>query len=211
MKYTLFKNRKRLLLFGLLITIISCSSDDNDKQTFTPTLPAITQTGANTFGSYINGKLLTPRDGSGGIYGTNKGMRRIAGGNAPNYIYNEIYIDDWKSEKGGLLRIHIIELHQNGEGTYIINESNCQNGLDANVSININCRVYDDTEQIFKWYCSIENAGTLTISRYDYDNGIISGTFSCTMQNKDNSNEQIEITQGRFDINGYTLDETEFP
>ena len=201
---------KTALIFTIL-NLYSCSSNDSEEQGFTPTLPAITQTGANTFGCYIGGKLLTPRDGAPDLYGSNKGMRRFALGTAPNYTYNDIYIDDRKSENGGLLRIHLIELHQNGEGTYTINESNCQNGLDANVSININCRVYDATEQIYKWYCSIENAGTLTVSRYDYDNGIISGTFSCTMQNKDNSNEQIEITQGRFDINGYTLRDTDFP
>ena len=201
---------KTALIFTIL-NLYSCSSNDSEEQGFTPTLPAITQTGANTFGCYIDGKLLTPRDGAPDLYGPNKGMRTFALGTGPNYTYNEIYIDDRKSENGGLLRIHLIELHQNGEGTYTINESNCQNGLDANVSININCRVYDATEQIYKWYCSIENAGTLTISRYDYDNGIISGTFSCTMQNKDNSNEQIEITQGRFDINGYTLRDTDFP
>jgi hypothetical protein len=202
----------KILFIFTLLSLYHCSSNnDNDYQGFTPTLPAITQTGANTFGCYIDGKLLTPRDGAPDLYGPNKGMRRLALGTAPNYIYNEIYIDDRKSEKGGLLRIHTIELHRNGEGTYTINESNCQNGLDANTSININCRVYDAKAQIFKWYCSIENAGTLTISRYDYDNGILSGTFSCTMQNRDNPNEQIEISQGRFDINGYTLRDTEFP
>jgi hypothetical protein len=132
-------------------------------------------------------------------------------GNPPSLTYNEIYIDDRKSDKGGLLRIHIADLHKNGQGTYKINESNCQNGLDANVSININCRVYDDTEKIYKWYCSIKNEDKLNISRYDYDNGIISGTFSCKLQNQEDSNDIIEITQGRFDINGYTLDETIFP
>ena len=202
---------KTLFIFTLLFTVGSCSSDDNDKQTFTPTLTTITQTGANTFGCYIDGKLLTPRNGNGGIKSTNIGMRLFALGTAPNYIYDEIYIDDRKSEKGGLMRIHLIELHQNGEGTYTINESNCQNGLDANVSININCRVYDDTEQIFKWYCSVQNAGTLTITRYDLNNRILSGTFNCTMQNKENPNEQIEITDGRFDIKWDTLDETDFP
>ena len=148
MKNTIFKI---LLLSVLLHTLVSCSGDNNDKQSFTPTLPPITQTGANTFGCYIDGKLLTPRDGSGGIYGTPKGMTTNALGDSPNYIYNEIRINDRKSEKGGLLRIHLVELHQNGEGTYTINESNCQNGIDANASININYRVYDDTEQIFKW------------------------------------------------------------
>ena len=198
------------LMFLTLIFIYSCSNNDNKEEDFIPTLPAITKTGANTFGCYIDGKLLTPRDGSGGLYGSERGMKRYASGTASNYTYNEIWVDDWKSEKGGLLRIHIVQLHQNGEGNYNIKESNCLNGLDANASININCRVYDENEQAFKWYCSVENSGTLTISRYDYNNGILSGKFSCTMQNRDDPNEQIQITNGRFDIDGYTLDETEF-
>ena len=83
--------------------------------------------------------------------------------------------------------------------------------MDANINININCRVYDYTENIFKWYCSIENAGVLTITRYDLENRIVSGTFSCTLQNRDDPTEQIEITQGRFDIKWDLLDETDFP
>ena len=211
MKNLLLTNKHLLLVFTILFLLVSCGGDNNDYQGFTPTLPAITQTGVNTFGCYIDGKLLTPRDGAPDLYGPNKGMRYFGLGTGPNYSHNEIYIDDRKSEKGGLLRIHLVELHQNGEGTFTINESNCQNGLDANISININCRVYDATEQIFKWYCSIENAGTLTITRYDLNNRIVSGIFNCTLQNKDNASDIIEITDGRFDIKWDTLDETEFP
>ena len=196
------------LFWGSLLFLISCSNN-SDYQPFVPSLPPITQSGANTFGCYINGVLLTPRDGTGDLYSDHIGMRYSV---APDDVsYNEIYIDDWKSENGSLLRIHISELKQNGEGTFTINESNCQNGLDANISINLNCRIYDATAQIYKWYCSIENAGTLSITRYDLDNRILSGTFSCTMQNRDNPNERIEITQGRFDIKWDTLDETDFP
>ncbi len=198
------------LFLGGLLFLVSCSNN-SDYQPFVPSLPPITQTGANTFGCYIDGVLLTPRDGTGDLYSDHKGMRISALGSGPNYIYDEIYVDDRKSEKGGLLRIHLIELHENGEGTFTINESNCQNGLDANISINLNCRIYDATAQIYKWYCSMENAGTLSITRYDLDNRILSGTFSCTMQNRDNPNERIEITQGRFDIKWDTLDETDFP
>jgi hypothetical protein len=197
---------KTLLIF-VLLSFYSCSSNDIE-QGFTPTLPAITETGANTFGCYIDGKLLTPRDGSGGIYGIPKGIRYF--GTSDN-SYNEIKIDDRKSEKGGLISIHILELRQNEIGTYFINQGNCDDGIDSPINTNIYCRVYDAAEQVFKWYCSIENAGTLTITRYDLDNRIVSGIFSCTMQNKENPNEQIEITDGRFDIKWNTLDETEFP
>ena len=54
-----------LLLFA--ITFFKCEDNINNQQTFRPTLPLITLTGKNTFGCYIDGKLLIPRDGTGGI------------------------------------------------------------------------------------------------------------------------------------------------
>lgn len=193
--------------FILLFTLFSCDGDDDD--TFTPTLPAITQTGANNFGCYIGGKLLTPRDGRGSVMGSDPGM--IFWGSPTGYSYNEIDIHDFKSDNGGLFTLHIQDLHQIGEGTYTINESNCQDNVDAIQNINLFCEVWDETDQTYKWYCSIENGGTLTITRYDFDNRIVSGTFNCTVQNRDDTTEQIEITQGRFDINWQTLPNTDFP
>ncbi len=196
-----------LLTLTILLTGFT-SCEDKQNNDFIPTLPPITQTGENTFGCYIDGKLLTPRDGAGGIYGIPKGM--IYSG-ISNHSYNEIAVHDRKSNKGGLLRIHIANLHQNGEGSFVINESNCNRGLDSPININVYCRVYDETVQLFKWYCSIENAGTIIITKYDLENRIVSGTFSCTVQNQDNSDDQIEITDGRFDIRWDTLDQTIFP
>ncbi|WP_439131895.1 hypothetical protein [Polaribacter sp.] len=206
MKTSIFKT---VFFFSLINTLLSCSENDNEKQTFTPTLPAITKTGANTFGCFMDGKLLTPRDGNGGIKSTKKGITYSV---SPDDIsYNEIYIDDWKSENGSLLRFHIADLKQKMESSYIINKSNCQNGFDANDNVNINCRVYDDIEKIYKWYCSTDNGGKLIITRYDINNRIVSGTFNCKMKNKDNPKDIIEITEGRFDIKWDTLDETIFP
>jgi hypothetical protein len=62
-----------------------------------------------------------------------------------------------------------------------------------------------------KYYCSIENSGNLNITRYDYSNGIISGTFDFNAVNKDDSNDIIEITEGRFDISWRKINEKEFP
>ena len=188
---------KKALLFLSLVTLLSCSKSDD---TFTPTLPPITQTGANTFGVYIDGKLLTPRDGTGTFNSPDYGMSYIAGGIPPEITYNEIEIRDFKSGFGGLMDIHILDLHENREGTYPINESNCEDNVDANANINIRCRWWDKTSQAYKWYCSIENSGTLIITRYDFENRIVSGTFSCKAVNRDDPNDIIEITQGRFDI-----------
>tara|TARA_R110001583_G_scaffold75790_1_gene208218 strand:- start:2757 stop:3350 length:594 start_codon:yes stop_codon:yes gene_type:complete len=196
---------KATLLILSLMLLQSCSKSDD---TFTPTLPPITQTGANTFGVYIDGKLLTPRDGTGTFNSPDRGMRLWGFSNSSDA---ELSVHDFKSGTGGLIDIHIVALHQNGQGIFTINESNCEDGVDANDNINIRCRWWDETTQSYKWYCSIDNGGTLNISRYDAENFIVSGTFNCTVQNRDNPNDIIEITQGRFDINRYTLEETDFP
>ena len=101
--------------------------------------------------------------------------------------------------------IHFVNLHEKGEGVFEIQESNCEKRRGANPAINIRCRMND------KWYCSIENTGTLTITRYDYENRVFSGIFSCKAVNRDNPDDIVEITQGRFDIKWDTLYTVKFP
>ncbi|MBT8246049.1 MAG: hypothetical protein HKP48_00110 [Winogradskyella sp.] len=200
--------KTQILILSIALLLNSCSANDDS---FTPKLPPITTIGANTFGCFVDGALLTPRDGTGSTLGPDSGMSYLGLGEPPSYIYNEISIRDFVSGTGGLLDIHIVDLDENSEGDFIINQSNCEDGIDANPTVNIRCRIWDNDEEIFKWYCSIENAGTITILRYDFDNRIVSGRFNCTMQNRDNPNEMIEITDGRFDIKWDTLPETDFP
>ena len=69
----------------------------------------------------------------------------------------------------------------------------------------------NESTQLISFYCSIENTGFLDISRYDVANRTVYGTFSCRAVNRDESNDIIEITEGRFDIEWDTLDETVFP
>lgn len=193
-----------VILFSLML-LQRCSNNDD---TFSPTLPSITQTGANTFGCYIDGKLLTPRDGTGTFNSPDYGM--LFWGSPSGNSDSELAIRDYKSGTGGLLDIHITDFHQNGEGTFPIRESNCQDGIDANPTINIRCRWWDENSQAYKWYCSIENSGNLIITRYNYTIRIVSGTFNCMAQNRDDATDIIEITEGRFDINWNTLTDTEF-
>lgn len=191
-----------LTFYLLIITLTSCNSSDEG---FTPTLPPITQTGENTFGCYIDGNLLIPRDGTGYYGGSDDGMETSVLGEAPNWIYKDINVHDYKTNTNGIMNIHFVNLHENGEGQFNIKESNCEKGIWANTTINIRCRMEN------KWYCSIENTGTLTITRYDYDNRIFSGIFNCSAVNRDNPDDIIEITQGRFDIKWDTLLSVDFP
>ena len=182
-----------ILTFYVLITTLTACSDDTG---FKPTLPAITQTGENTFGCYVDGKLLTPRDGTGTYLGPDKAMFFI--GTTDN-SYNEIKVRDFKSGNGGILTLHMENFRENKEGAFAINESNCNDGLGANDNINITCRWWNNSTQEFDWYCSINNGGVINFSKVD-NLGNYAGTFSCTVQNREDSSDIIEITEGRFDI-----------
>ncbi len=188
--------KTKILLTALCcLLIISCSKNDDG-----PSLPPITQTGENTFGCFINGRLLVPRNGTGTTAGPDNGLKFIASGtgNPPNYDYNEINVQDFVSPNGGSIDIHIINLHENGEGNFEIMESNCERFFQANPTVNIRCRYFDGEN--YDYYCSIEGTGYLNISRYDYENRIVSGTFNFRARNENKPTDIIEITEGRFDI-----------
>jgi len=207
MKTNLLKNRTTsyVVLFLILLNLVSCLRNNE----FTPTLPDATTIGANTFGCYADGILITPRDGTGTFGLDDEGMEYWS--SPSSFSYNEIDVEDFK--KGNSLRIHIIDIAQNGEGTFPIKEGNCHKGVDANQTLNIYCVLWDETHQKYKWYCSIEDSGFLTITRFDFDNRILSGTFYCRAVNRDDATDIIEITQGRFDIKWDVLNngEVSFP
>jgi len=87
-----------LLIFA--ITFLNCENNDPQDQ-----LPPITQTGANTFGAIVNGKVFIPKDKTGYSApggGKAKGLNISSGDgiisknyyaiSAVNYIDTDIYI-----------------------------------------------------------------------------------------------------------------------
>lgn len=197
-------------IFLLLISFILIASSCHKKpEPFTPTLPPITTTGENTFGCYINGQLLTPRDK---IDWENslKGIR-FTDITCSGRRFAEIVIIDDKSDKQGSIGLHLENFFELNTGNYPIMLSNCQDRCDANQTINVRCSLSQKNISGYKLYCSIENIGTLTLLRIDYGNKIVSGTFNFSAVNRDDATDIIEITDGRFDINWGTVHETDFP
>lgn len=188
-----------LSLFSLFLAS-SCHQEDVFE------LPPITKTGENTFGCIINGRVMVPRDGSGSFNMEDKGLRFF--GSPESLDYNEIRVNDFASKKTSSIVIHIESLHEISE--YQINESNCQQGVDSPITTNIFCRVYDYDEKIYKRYCSYTNSGIITITRFEFDQ-FIAGEFSCYLRNVNDSSDEIEITNGRFDLNLSTLRSASFP
>ncbi len=198
---------KALWLSLLIITLANCNNNDNE---FTPTLPEATQTGKNTFGCFVDGKLLTPRDGTGTFNSADRGMVMFVHGTSPSYTYNELKVVNYK-DNGNRIDFHITDLHFNGEGIFDIDESNCEKGLLANPTINLRCRLFDDVNNTYAWYCSISGTGSITITKYDFDNKIFASIFECSLQNENDSSDIKVLTEGRLDINWFTLSGSSFP
>ncbi len=197
---------KTVFLF-LFLTLASCTKDSSSQNPVSQ-LPSATTTGANTAGCYINGKLLIPKNGEqaiGGpaLYGLTTGVG--INFNAPiiGDDYRYINIKNFKDADGDEIYLHLNDMTQ-GLGNYTVGQSNGQyytNSLPNNnivVRKNINT-TYETT------YLSSSNSGIITFTRFDYQNGIYSGIFNCTLYNVDNPSQIIQVTDGRFDINVATL------
>lgn len=203
---------KNLLLIGCLVLVLLGCSKDNPEEG----LPKETQTGANTFGCLIDGKLYKPRCEKPSVVFPQWGMSLWGG--IPNATdYNEIEVRDLKSQNYFEMLIHIDELYANGIGEFIINESNGDSNVDGLNNTYLHCLVYDKKIKGYKKYVSYQNSGTVRITRFSQgsDNpltgAIISGTFSCKVKNIYDPNDKIEITQGRFDVNSLSCIYKEFP
>jgi len=193
---------KNLLFILIAFLIVGCrdSSDDNS-----PKLPPETQTGANTFGCLVNGRLFYPRDGTFDIMGANKAV--VYSGNNK---FDEILVANFKDGKPlNYMYFHIHDLPTKGVGEYVWKESNFNKGIDGLMQNYLYVRAFDYTTNTWKWYTSYENSGKTVITKYG-GQPIVSGTFSGKLRTADGK-ETIEITNGRFDINTSTIDLKEFP
>jgi hypothetical protein len=196
---------KTTILF-LLLALSSCSKPDNSTQQ--DILPEATTTGANTAGCYINGELLIPKNGSQAIGGSPAyGLKTGAGNNfhppviGDDYFY--IRIADLSNKGGDDIYIQINNMVL-GIGNYNISQSNGDYYDDGPNNPQIIAHIYDGVNMGQTFY-SEKNSGIITITRFDYPNGIYSGTFYATLYNKDNPSEKIQVKDGRFDIKIATL------
>lgn len=191
-----------LLLF---LALASCSKDNTE--TPQDQLPPITTTGANTAGCIINGKVLIPKNGSQAIGGSPAyGLNKIQGNNFwPNKDdYWQLEIAN-KRDVNGIGVILYVKNMSVGNGNYEVGQSNGELYIDGPNNNQIIANIKENG--IYKTFWSGNNSGIIKINRSDLFVGtsIFSGTFNAVLYNKDNPSETINITDGRFDINGITL------
>lgn len=167
-----FKLLKLISVFSLLI--ISCNkNDDNSSQNPIDELPPATQTGENTFGCLINGEAfeVTNTSNQAAIY--QGGLLQFSGS------INDSDIDQ-------SIAFNLVDpLNENQ--TYFFDEISYKAGYTINTNELICIYEFDETYQ-----------GSLTFSKIDLTNFIVSGTFEFSTVTGDC--EMVNITNGRFDL-----------
>jgi len=212
MKHLFMKPTTKIImaLILLITTAYSCGGGLTEEQRWNPELPPITQTGANTFGCKINGKIMIPRDSRvsqlGGIpTGVSYGW------STSSVNYDWIKAVDRFTSRGGIT-FKLPNIQNLGVGEYLVKtvKGGYSSSLDGS---------FQDTNIVYMGaayngksptgaYSSIEGTGKITITRYD--NEVISGTFYCKLKNDNDPTDIIEVTEGRFDFTKSTINTTKF-
>jgi hypothetical protein len=183
-KYRTMKTK--ILNLAAIMLFLTGSSSSCEKENFT-TLPPETQTGANTFGCYVNGELFVAQGGYG--------------------YFGEPYL---YAEYG--TKVNILEIIAHGKkGSIRFQILNPQEMIISNSFI-ITCNINNQTYEGYNWFLvrdTITNENTIVvgnqdvgeiyITRLDTVNKIVSGNFHCKMGKYENDN-------GLKDINNYILD-----
>ena len=173
---------KKILLFALLLTMLTACKKKESK----PDLPPATQTGANTFGCYIDGKPYAIWDGDPKDDWT-----------YPNHTSIDDYFNDYslfisiKNDSPRWWFALKINLSQNIDGAYYSKGwpyYTTFKDADVNGSIPLPSNLYETNDSN---YLTVHLTKSITGKQY-------SGTFSGTMKNDEG--KIITITDGRFDI-----------
>ena len=171
---------KKLILFTLLFTSLlsCCDKDDNEAN---EVLPPATQTGAGTFACKINGQSFI--DTSGGYFNC---FYQLIDGKYFFGIQGKDKVGTQTSVTIGTTAKTVSE----GETLQLLRNINGNAWAGGRFKLNINSSEFSNTDENY--------TGELTITKLDFTNHIVSGTFWFNIKNP-YTNETVEIREGRFD------------
>lgn len=145
-------------------------------------LPNATQEGKNTIGFLLNGKPWTPK----GFRGT-----------------GNLSIDYDPSYNQGIFSIVAYDFSEPEAKQFIIGIRDSLNYLGAPITLPLTRESlfsvsYNSPCDYFNQSNEVSSSGSLSITKLDKSNGVISGTFDATLSI--NGCETVQITEGRFDM-----------
>lgn len=145
-------------------------------------LPAITQTGANTFGCLVNGKAFMPS----GYDGSKPNFKLVID---PMYQNGNFDLIVYKLIGNKYESISFFSNNIKSSGVYYVNPSG-----------NLYMDYRNDLTNCKYLFSTINySEGILKINRYDLVQGIFSGEFEGKFYDPNTSCDTIRITNGRFD------------
>ncbi|MDQ3683023.1 MAG: DUF6252 family protein [Bacteroidota bacterium] len=172
-----------LIIISSLLILISCKKEVDE-------LPAVTQTGANTFGARVKGELWIPQ-GFGVVPTAAILEARFSGNNS--ILINARNFSSSPTET----EIDIYLQNATKPGTYLLNQTTAHfPNHNASYGYYVERRFTPTNE----WITNNQYTGKVEITRLDTVNNIISGTFEFNAINLYNTPQPISITDGRFDV-----------
>ena len=172
--------KNKLYIFILLFLILGCSSDD-DSCVGIDCLPEATQTGAGTFGCLVNGEPFVDNSGDFNCF------YQLVDGEYNFSISAGAVVNSFP--RALRLSTNAIEMVENS--TYDLVEKGQGNAHAAVI-------FYFEGFQANENTTDESNRGLLHLTKLDFQNNIISGSFH--FQVKDTLNNKIyEFTEGHFD------------
>lgn len=167
---------------SLIFICLTSSKCEKDKSPINPVdqLPPATQTGANTFGCLVNGEVWIPKDNYGqatfSLYADPTFENGVFGVTAIKYY-----------DAGKFQQISFGSDTCTNSGVYPLGKPhNRAQFMDIGKSL----MLISDNQ-------GVKCTGTMSITKYDLQNRIFSGTFEFTIYNT--VGDTIRITHGRFD------------
>ena len=159
---------KTVLLFFAL-TFSNCENNNPQDQ-----LPAITQTGANTFGCLVEGRVFVPKD-SEGYYapggGNTKGLTISSGDGIENINYYAIATANYINSDT-YIYIYVPEDRPEQKEYTFKSSPGVPSSLNKPNFPHVFCYIND------RKYISYENSGTINFQKIDFNQEVCAGVFS---------------------------------
>ncbi len=170
------------LITAVLILTVFCFAECKKNKPDSNGLPAATQEGKNTLGFLLNGQPWKPQ-------GT-----RVTG---------NLSIDYDAGFNQGIFSIVAYNFNTQISEQFIIGVRDSLNFINAPITLSLNrlslySVSYNTPCDYFNQLNDVTSTGSMTITKLDRTNRIISGTFSATLTKA--SCTEIKITDGRFDM-----------
>ncbi len=175
--------KKLTLLLCTALFLTSCEKDIE-------ALPDATETGANTFGAKVDGALWVPQKSA--LSSSDLLLEAVVNGTGTLLINARNF-----SASPNETEFEMVLKNFTGPGTYTLNSNTAKYPYET---ASYGYFIKRNFMPLNEWITSSSNTGSVTVTKYDVANGIVSGIFEFNAKSIDSTAPAMKVTDGRFDI-----------